>query len=98
MFINTNLKKKRKSFFYFEPKNKIIKTIIKNKAIKHSIRWYCNLIFSKKRQQTSKVKFKNKCVISGRSKSLYRFAKISRLFLRDNLYIGKIPGLRKSYW
>ncbi len=98
MLKNTVLQKKRKNYLNFEFKNIIIQSIIKNKLIKSSIRWYLNIHFLKKRKSVSKIKFKNSCVISGRSRSLYRFAKLSRLFLRDNQFVGHIPGLRKSYW
>ena len=98
MLKNIILSKKRKKHVCFEYSNILIQSLVKNKLIKSSIRWYLNVHFTKIRKAVSKVKFKNSCVITGRSRSLYRFAKLSRLVLRDNQFIGQIPGLRKSYW
>jgi small subunit ribosomal protein S14 len=88
----------RLKFARYELKLKTIKSVIKNRNLKSSLRWYFSIKTSKKRKQTSKVRIKNRCVLSGRARSLYRFAKLSRLFLRDNQFIGSIVGLRKSYW
>jgi len=90
-----SLKKQRKSFETFELKSKVITSLSKNRTLKSSIRWYLNV---QKKKKASKVRFKNRCVLSNRSRSLYRFARLSRLFLRDPQYIGMLPGLRKSYW
>lgn len=91
-------KKQRIKFAKFELKSKIIKSFIQNKNIKSSIRWYFSVHTSKKIKKTSKVRIKNRCVISGRSRSFYRFARLSRLFIRDNQFIGSFVGLRKSFW
>lgn len=98
MFNTVPYKKQRKLFAFFELKNRVLNSILKNKTLKPALRWYCQIRYSQKRKQTSKVRFKNRCNFSGRSRSFYRFVKMSRLFLRDNTYIDKIPGLRKSYW
>jgi small subunit ribosomal protein S14 len=96
--IGKTLKKQRKTFETFELKSKVIASLSKNRRLKSSIRWYIGVINSPKFKKSSKVRFKNRCVLSNRSRSLYRFARLSRLFLRDPLYIGTLPGLRKSYW
>ena len=90
--------KKRKLFARYELKNKVLNSIIKNYTLKPFLRWYIQTKFLKKQKINSKTKFKNICVFSGRSRSFYGFAKISRLFLRDPQYLDKIPGLTKSYW
>lgn len=91
-------KKQRIQFANFEIQLKTIKAITHNQKLKSSLRWYFTLHSSQKRKQSSKVRIKNRCVLSGRARSFYRFAKLSRLFLRENKYIGSVVGLRKSYW
>jgi small subunit ribosomal protein S14 len=88
----------RKNITLYEHKFIVFNSIIKDKKIKSSLRWLISLQKQKQFKQNSKTKTTNRCVISGRSRAIYRFAKISRLFLRDNSFIGKIPGLQKSYW
>ena len=48
--------------------------------------------------KNSKTQINNRCVLSGRARSIYKFARLSRLFLRENEYINLLPGLQKSYW
>ncbi len=98
--LKKNFRDNQKRILYkrFEEKAIILNSITRNRKLRAPIRWYCNIIFNKKQRKSSKVKIKNRCVLSGRSRSVYRFSKMSRVFLRDNDYIGKIPGLTKSYW
>jgi ribosomal protein S14 len=79
-------------------KLKIFHSISNNRSLKPSLRWYINVIKSQQRKKFSKFHLKNHCILSGRTRSLYRFARLSRLFLRDPLFIGTLPGLRKSSW
>ncbi len=88
----------RTSFSFSEPKYIISNFILKNKKIKNYLKYHFLYIIKYCNWTHSKVKFKNRCIFSGRSRSTYRFAKISRLFLRENSFINKIPGLQKSYW
>jgi len=97
-FINTIYRKERLNYARFELKKRVLDSIINTKKIKPAIRWYTQTQFDKKFKRTSKVSFKNRCQISGRSRSFYGFAKMSRLFLKDNAFIGKVPGLQKDYW
>lgn len=46
----------------------------------------------------NKLKIRNYCIFSGRSRSLYSKIGISRIVLRD-LSVGRLfSGLRKMYW
>ena len=49
-------------------------------------------------RNSSKVRLKNRCAISGRPKGFVRYFGISRIALRDMALDGKIPGLRKASW
>jgi len=49
-------------------------------------------------KNSSKVRLKNRCQISGRPKGYVRYFGISRIALRDMALNGKIPGLRKASW
>ncbi len=86
----------RKLFFFNESKYIISNFILKNKKIKNYLKYH--FFFKYRNVLHSRVKANNRCVFSGRAHSVYRFAKISRLFLRENSFINKIPGLQKSYW
>ena len=49
-------------------------------------------------KNSSKVRLKNRCQISGRPKGYIRYFGLSRIALRDMALNGKIPGLKKASW
>ena len=49
-------------------------------------------------KNSSRVRIRNRCGISGRPHGYYRKLKISRIALRDMASAGKIPGIIKSSW
>ncbi|MBL0232393.1 MAG: 30S ribosomal protein S14 [Chitinophagaceae bacterium] len=49
-------------------------------------------------KNSSKVRLKNRCQISGRPKGYVRYFGLSRIALRDMALNGKIPGLKKASW
>ena len=49
-------------------------------------------------KNSSKIRIRNRCEISGRRNGVYRKLKISRIALRDMASSGKIPGITKSSW
>ena len=49
-------------------------------------------------KNSSKIRIRNRCEISGRPHGVYRKLKISRIALRDMASSGKIPGITKSSW
>jgi small subunit ribosomal protein S14 len=49
-------------------------------------------------KNSSRVRLKNRCQITGRPRGYVRYFGISRIALRDMALNGKIPGLRKASW
>ena len=49
-------------------------------------------------RNSSKVRLKNRCQLSGRPKGYMRFFGISRVAFRDMALAGKIPGVKKASW
>jgi small subunit ribosomal protein S14 len=49
-------------------------------------------------KNSSKVRLKNRCQISGRPRGYVRYFGMSRIAMRDMALDGKIPGLRKASW
>ncbi len=90
--------KRRLQFHRFEHKSMILKSINKSRSIRYPIRWFSNIKYEKSKKRASQVRIINRCVVSGRSRAVYRFVRMSRLFLRDSQFIGSIPGLVKAYW
>ncbi len=82
----------------FEKKRSKLKKIIMNKKLELAERFAAQLKLDKLPKNSSKVRIRNRCGISGRPHGYYRKLKISRIALRDMASAGKIPGIIKSSW
>ena len=49
-------------------------------------------------RNSSAVRIRNRCEVSGRPRGFYRKMKMSRIAVRDLGSSGQIPGLVKSSW
>jgi len=49
-------------------------------------------------KNSSKIRIRNRCVITGRPRGYYRKFGLSRIAIRDKGLAGEIPGLTKSSW
>ncbi len=49
-------------------------------------------------KNSSKVRLKNRCAITGRGKGYIRYFGVSRLVFREMALDGKIPGVKKASW
>lgn len=90
--------KQRYLFQINEKKRLIIRILSKNLYIHPQIRFKIrqkNLFFN---QNSSICRIKNLCILTGRSRSVYRFFKISRIQLRKYASEGFLPGLSKYSW
>ena len=75
-----------------------LKKIIKNKKLPLDERFNAQLKLSKLPRNSAKIRIRNRCEITGRSRGVYRKLKISRIALRELASQGKIPGMTKSSW
>ena len=49
-------------------------------------------------KNSSKVRLKNRCQLTGRPKGYMRFFGLSRVMFREMALSGKIPGVKKASW
>ena len=82
----------------FLKKRESLKKIIKNKKLPLEERFAAQLKLAKIPRNSSKVRIRNRCEITGRPRGVYRKLRISRIALRDLASNGKIPGMTKSSW
>ena len=95
--IEKNLKRMR-LVKRFAKKRTELKKIINNKKLELSERFEAQLKLNKLPKNSSKIRVRNRCEITGRPHGVYRKLKISRIALRQLGLQGKIPGLIKSSW
>jgi len=82
----------------FYNKRKKLKNIIMNKSLPLEERFKAQQKLSKLPRNSSSIRVRNRCQITGRPHGVYRKLKISRIALRQLGLEGKIPGMIKSSW
>ena len=95
--INRNKKRIKMSLKYYNKRAKL-KKMIMNKKTSLQERFQAQLKLSKLPRNSSKIRVRNRCEITGRPHGVYRKLKISRIALRELTLAGKIPGMIKSSW
>ena len=76
----------------------ILKIILKNLNIKKEIRYRLQQKWFFFPNNSSITRIKNLCILTGRSKSIYRLFRISRIQLRKLASDGYLPGVSKYSW
>ena len=95
--IQKNLKRIKLAKRYAK-KRAELKKIINNKKLELSERFAAQLKLNKLPKNSSKIRIRNRCEVSGRPHGVYRKLKISRIALRDMASSGKNPGITNSSW
>lgn len=88
----------RKFFKTNEKKRLILKSIINNLNFEKKIRWKIQKKLIKFSNNSSLTRIKNRCILTGRSRSVYRLFKLSRIQLRKLASNGSLPGVSKYSW
>jgi small subunit ribosomal protein S14 len=95
--IQTNLMR-IKLYNRFKAKREALKKIIKNKDLPLQERFEAQLKLSKLPRNSSKIRIRNRCLITGRPRGYFRFFKMSRICIRSLAGEALLPGVKKSSW
>jgi len=95
--INKNNKRIKLSNKFYK-KREALKKIIMNKKLTLEERFKAQQKLSKLPRNSSLIRVRNRCQITGRPHGVYRKLRISRIALRQLGLEGKIPGMVKSSW
>ena len=91
--------KNRRCFYFFLEKKKIILNyIINNLKLSKDIREQAYIQLRNISSVSTITKIKNRCVLSNRSRSVYRKFKLSRIFLKKYALQGLLMGMQKASW
>ena len=96
--------KARKLFFKKAKKRVLLKFIIIN-ILATTSKFLVNtklklklLNLQLKLKKTSKVRIKNRCILTNRNKGVNKYYGVSRIVMRNLLQFGIIPGYTKAVW
>ena len=95
--VETNRKRKRMAQ-QFLGRRKELKLIAKDKSRPAEERFAARLKLAELPRNSSPVRVRNRCEVSGRPRSYYRKFRLSRIALREMASQGLIPGMTKSSW
>jgi small subunit ribosomal protein S14 len=95
--VQKNKRREKLSKKYLNKRNKL-KDIINNKSASLEDRFQAQLKIAKLPRNSSKVRIRNRCELTGRPRAFYRKFHLSRIALRDLASIGQIPGVVKASW
>ena len=91
-------KKRLKLASSYRKKRSELKALLKNKELKIEDRFAAQLKLTALPRNSSKVRVRNRCAITGRPRGYYRKLGLSRILLRELASAGQIPGMKKSSW
>ncbi len=91
-------KKRTKLVAKYAAKRAELKEIIRNPETEMEDKWFAQLQLQKLPRDSSRVRQRNRCRLTGRPHGYYRKFGLSRIKLREAAMRGDIPGLVKSSW
>ena len=91
-------KKRRTLYLNYELKRIEYKSMISNLSLSPEIRTDFIHKLNKLPRNSSLIRIKNRCILTGRGHSVHRFCRISRIKLRELVSQGLMMGISKSSW
>lgn len=90
--------KRRTLYKKYEKKRLLLQTLINTNAIDPALRLEFVNKLNKLPRNSSKIRIKNRCVLTGRGKSVSRFTRLSRIKFRELAYNNQLTGWIKTSW
>jgi len=89
---------KRIHFNCIEPNLLIFKSIYYNFKLPYNVRVNAKLNINKFNKKSFQSRIRNRCIITGRARSIDRYTHLSRHIFKMFAAAGKLPGIRVSSW
>ena len=75
-----------------------LKKIVMDRSKEPEERFEATLKLAELPRNSSKVRIRNRCMLTGRPRAYYRKFGLSRIALRDLASEGQVPGVVKASW
>ena len=95
--VNKNAKR-RKMSQQFAGKRARLKEIAQDRTLPPEERFQAYVRLAQLPRNSSPVRIRNRCELTGRPRGFHRKLRLSRIALRDLASTGQIPGMVKSSW
>jgi small subunit ribosomal protein S14 len=90
--------KRRKIVEKYKVKRKALNEIISNSSATNEERMEARLKLQNLPRNSSPVRLRNRCALTGRPRGVYSKFGIARGKLRDLMLFGEVPGVTKASW
>jgi len=90
--------KRRKLYSKYKNKREKLLITAKDKSLSAEDRFEARLKLAQLPRNSAKNRIRNRCLITGRPRGVYRKFGLSRIAFRDLASDGKLPGVVKSSW
>ena len=91
-------KKRERLAKQYAAKRARLKAVAEDDSLPMEERFTARLKLAELPRNSSKVRIRNRCELSGRPRAVYRKFKLSRIALRELASTGQIPGMVKASW
>ena len=91
-------KKRQRLAGKYAAKRKALKAAAKDESLSPEERFNARLKLAQLPRNSSPVRVRLRCELTGRPRGNYRKFRLSRIALRDLASAGQIPGMVKSSW
>ena len=91
-------KSRRKLVCSFEQERLVLKSIVRDERLSEAVRWRAGLKLSRLPRNSSRVRVRNRCILTGRPRGVYSKFGLGRSKLREIAMSGQIPGMMKASW
>lgn len=95
--INRNLKRQKTVRKYAEQRSNLNR-IMNDRTLSEDDRFDARIKLQKLPRDSSPVRLRNRCTLTGRPRGVYSKFGLGRSKLRDIAMSGKIPGIIKASW
>ena len=95
--INKN-EKRKKLVKQYAGKYAALRAVADDKSADDTDRLMARLKMAELPRNANPTRVRNRCMVTGRSRAVYRKFQLSRIMMRELGNMGLIPGLTKSSW
>ncbi|PHH59640.1 hypothetical protein CDD81_2798 [Ophiocordyceps australis] len=99
--INTRIVRdhtKRMTYYSYETERQALRYIVRNTTLSPRLRAEAQLQLASMHCYTRSTPIKNRCIMGGRGRAVFRAFKLSRFVFRMEALAGNLPGVRKGSW
>ncbi|MCX7338711.1 MAG: 30S ribosomal protein S14 [Alphaproteobacteria bacterium] len=93
-----NNKRRERIIASYQKKRSLLKAVTQDKDLPLEERIQATFKLSECPRNSCGVRYRNRCELTGRARSVYRKFKLSRIALRELSLQGVIPGIVKASW